>query len=352
MSTTIPDSSVTASNGAVTSSPQIPHPDLLEQMRERLRAEHYSLRTEEVYLGWARRLMQFHGGRHPLEMGATEVEAFLGDVAVRQGASASTQNQALAALLFLYKEVVGLDLPWLGQLARAKRTQPVPTVMTVREVGALLDNMDGPLELVARLLYGTGMRLLEGLNLRVRDVDFATRRITVRNSQGAKNRETILPLALMPPLAVQLEAVRALHEEDLRQGLGSVWLPDALAADSRSLSPYLATGEGRSAEWDWQYVFPSDTLTVDPILGGHRRHHLTEQSMQRAMRKAAAAAGLTKSVSPQTLRHSFAAHLLASGCDTRTVQELMGHKELTTTIAYAQRLNRRGKGVVSPLDQL
>ena len=342
MPTTIPAPPVIPSNPPDNASAQTRHPGLLEKVRECLRVRHYSLRTEEAYLGWIKRFVWFHGKRHPRDMGAAEVEAFLTDLAVKRGVSAATQNQALAALLFLYKEVLGIQLPWLDEMVRAKRPQHLPTVLTVREVGAVLAGLEGTLCLIARLLYGTGMRLLEGLRLRVKDVDFDMRQITVRDGKGAKDRVTMLPAALAEPLRAHLAHVKALHEGDLAEGFGAVWLPDAL----------MVKYPNAPKEWGWQYVFPAGSFSADPVSGVRRRHHVQEQAVQRAMRKAALAAGIAKPVSPHTLRHSFATHLLESGYDIRTVQELLGHKDVSTTMIYTHVLNRGGKWVVSPLDRL
>ena len=342
MPVTIPVPPVIPSTAPDYASGQTRHPGLLEKVRECLRVRHYSLRTEEAYLGWIKRFVWFHGKRHPRDMGAAEVEAFLTDLAVKRNVSAATQNQALAALLFLYKEVLGIQLPWLDEIVRAKRSKHLPTVLTVREVGAVLARLEGTVGLIAPLLYGTGMRLLEGLRLRVKDVDFDMRQITVRDGKGAKDRVTMLPAALVEPLRAHLAQVKALHEEDLAGGYGAVWLPDAL----------MVKFPNAPKEWGWQYVFPAGSFAADPVSGVRRRHHVQEQAVQRAMRKAALAAKIAKPVSPHTLRHSFATHLLESGYDIRTVQELLGHKDVSTTMIYTHVLNRGGKGVVSPLDRL
>ena len=342
MPSALPAQPISPTTEPVSATNEARRPGLLETARERLRLKHYSLRTEEAYLGWIKRFVWFHGKRHPREMGAAEVEAFLSDLAVRRNVASSTQNQALAALLFLYKEVLGIQLPWLEGLARAKRPQHLPTVLTARETGAVLERLEGASDLVARLLYGTGMRLLEGLRLRVKDVDFEMRQVTVRDGKGAKDRVTMLPAALLEPLRAHLAKVKALHEEDLGKGFGEVWLPDALAVKYAHAPK----------EWGWQYVFPAASFSTDPRSGARRRHHLDEKAMQRAVRAAALAAGLAKPVSPHTLRHSFATHLLESGYDIRTVQELLGHKDVATTMIYTHVLNRGGRGVVSPLDRL
>jgi len=333
---------VSPTTAPISATDEAHRPGLLETVRERLRLKHYSLRTEEAYLGWIKRFVWFHGKRHPREMGAAEVEAFLSDLAVQRNVASSTQNQALAALLFLYKEVLAIQLPWLDELVRAKRPQRLPTVLTAHETGAVLDQLEGVLGLVARLLYGTGMRLLEGLRLRVKDVDFESRQVTVRDGKGAKDRVTMLPTALLEPLRAHLAKVRALHEDDLASGFGAVWLPDALAVKY----PHAPKA------WGWQYVFPAGSISTDPRSGARRRHHVDEKALQRAVRGAALAAGVTKPVSPHTLRHSFATHLLESGYDIRTVQELLGHKDVATTMIYTHVLNRGGRGVVSPLDRL
>jgi integron integrase len=314
---------------------------LLDQLRDRLRLRHYSLRTEQAYVHWVKRYILFHGKRHPAEMGKAEVEAFLTHLAVERHVAASTQTQALSALLFLYKEVLSVELPWLSELTRAKRPARLPTVLTREEVRLLLRCVDDPtLALVIRLLYGTGMRLLEALRLRVKDVEFARREILVRDGKGGKDRVTMLPASLVEPLQAHLRVVRAQHAADLRMGHGEVWLPDALAVKYPNAV----------RDWGWQYVFPAAAFSVDPRSGAVRRHHLDEKRVQRAVRRAAQRAGLVKPVSPHTLRHSFATHLLEGGYDIRTVQELLGHSDVSTTMIYTHVLNRGGRGVVSPLD--
>jgi len=316
-------------------------PRLLDRLREKIRLKHYSIRTEEAYADWVRRFVVFHGRRHPAEMGAAEVEAFLTHLAVEGGVAASTQNQAKSALLFLYKEVLGVELPWLDGVASAKAPKRLPVVLTRDEVRAALDRTEGTPGLMLRLIYGTGVRVMECLRLRVKDVDFARREIVVREGKGFKDRVTMLPESLVAPLREHLVRVRALHERDLREGGGEVYLPYALARK------YPAAGR----EWAWQYVFPSARLSVDPRSGAVRRHHADEKSVQRALRQAVRDAGIHKPASPHTLRHSFATHLLEGGQDIRTVQELLGHKDVSTTMIYTHVLNRGARGVVSPLDR-
>lgn len=317
-------------------------PRLLDQVREQIRLKHYSIRTERVYCEWIRRFIRFHQYRHPSEMGAAEVEAFLSDLAVRRNVSASTQNQALAALLFLYKQVLKLDLPWLGEVVRAKKPQRLPVVLSIEEVQAVLAQLQGELWLIASLLYGSGMRLMEVLRLRVKDVDFSSRQIMVRDGKGAKDRVTVLPLRLLEPLKHQLQLVKALHNAELLAGRGDVYLPDALAR-KYSKGPW---------EWAWQYMFPAQGLSVDPRSGARRRHHVDEKRLQRAFKRAVRAAGIAKLATPHTLRHSFATHLLESGQDIRTVQELLGHADVKTTMIYTHVLNRGGLAVLSPLDRV
>lgn len=316
------------------------HPRLLDRLRDKIRVRHYSIRTEKSYVGWVRRFILFHGKRHPEQMGAAEIEAFLSHLAVNGRVAASTQNQALAAILFLYKEVLEIDLPWMQDIVRAKRPERRPVVLTRGEVAAVLERMSGAPGLVARLLYGTGLRLMEGVRLRVKDVDFARGEIVVRDGKGMKDRVTVLPQSLVRPLELQFESARVLHKTDLDQGYGAVYLPFALERK------YPNAGR----EWGWQYVFPAARRSVDPRGGTLRRHHLDEKSVQRQMRAAVRQAGLHKPATPHTLRHSFATHLLEGGYDIRTVQELLGHKDVSTTMIYTHVLNRGGRGVVSPLD--
>ncbi|HWO99322.1 MAG TPA: integron integrase [Methylococcus sp.] len=315
-------------------------PKLLDRLREAIRLRHYSIRTEQVYVDWVRRFILFHGKRHPQEMGAAEVTAFLTHLAVERNVSASTQNQAKAALLFLYREVLGVELPWLDEIILAKAPRRLPVVLTRGEVRRLFEAMSGTTGLVASLLYGTGMRLLEGLRLRVKDLEFERREIIVRAGKGNKDRVTVLPENLILPLKAHLQKVKALHERDLAEGFGEVYLPDALATKYANAAK----------AWGWQWVFPSPVRSTDPRTGVVRRHHIYPASIQRGVREAARLAGITKPVSPHVLRHSFATHLLQSGYDIRTVQELLGHSDVATTMIYTHVLNKGGRGVVSPLD--
>lgn len=317
-------------------------PRLLDQLRARLRTLHYSIRTEQVYVDWARRFILHHGKRHPRDMGAAEVEAFLSHLAVQRNVSAATQNQARSALLFLYREVLGMALPWLSEVVSAKQSRRLPVVLTEREVRELLLQLNGTNGLVAGLLYGTGMRLLEGLRLRVKDVDIERRDILIRAGKGNKDRVTVLPENLIAPLQAQMARARALHQRDLSEGFGEVWLPDALALK------YPRAG----TTWGWQFVFPAGQRATDPRSGVVRRHHLSEQAVQRAVSLAAQRAGIDKPCSPHVLRHSFATHMLQAGYDIRTVQELLGHADVATTQIYTHVMNRGGRGVLSPLDKL
>jgi integron integrase len=316
-------------------------PKLLDRVRAEIRLRHYSIRTEEAYVDWARRFILFHNKRHPKEMGAEEVRDFLSHLATERNVAASTQNQAKSALLFLYREVLHVELPWLDEVIAAKTARRLPVVLTQTETRRLLDAMSGTMGLAASLLYGTGMRLLEGLRLRVKDVEFERREIIVREGKGNKDRVTVLPENLILPLKAHLEKVKALHGRDLEAGFGDVYLPDALA------KKYPKAGK----TWGWQFVFPSAVRSIDPRSGIERRHHLYEASVQRAVREAAKLAEIAKPVTPHTLRHSFATHLLQSGYDIRTVQELLGHSDVSTTMIYTHVLNKGGKGVISPLDR-
>jgi len=317
-------------------------PKLLDQVRGKIRLKHYSIRTEQAYVDWIRRFILHFDKRHPSELGAPEVEAFLTHLAVQGRVAASTQNQAKSALLFLYKAVLGLELPWLDDVEKAKAPKRLPVVLTQAEVQQVLGRLQGSHWLVGSLLYGSGLRILEALRLRVKDVDFARREILVRDGKGARDRVTMLPLALANPLQVHLERVKSLHAQDLLAGYGAVNLPNALARKYPNAE----------REWGWQYVFPSGKLSVDPRSGEVRRHHVQDQAVQRAVKQSVRDAGLVKPATPHTFRHSFATHLLEGGYDIRTVQELLGHSDVSTTMIYTHVLNKGGRGVFSPLDKL
>ena len=317
-------------------------PRLLDQVRGKIRVKHYSIRTEQAYLDWIKRFILHFGKRHPSEMGAREVAAFLTWLAVEGRVAASTQNQAKSALLFLYREVLGTDLPWLENVEQAKAPKRLPVVLTQDEVQAVLSRLSGTHWMVGSLLYGAGLRLMEALRLRVKDVEFQRNEVLVRDGKGFKDRVTMLPVALAGPLKERLVRVKALHDRDVSEGFGEVYLPNAL----QKKYPTAAR------EWGWQYVFPSGNRAVDPRSGVVRRHHVQDQAVQRAMKQAVRDAGLAKPATPHTLRHSFATHLLQAGYDIRTVQELLGHSDVATTMIYTHVLNKGGKGVRSPLDQL
>lgn len=315
---------------------------LLSEMRRIIRARHYSLRTETAYVDWVRRYIHFHDRQHPRDMGARAVTAFLTYLAVERKVSASTQNQAKSALLFLYKNVLELDLPWLDNIVSAKPSQHLPTVLTAREVRLLLQGTSGTMGLVSSLLYGTGMRLMECLRLRIKDVELERREIVIRQGKGSKDRVTMLPENLLRPLKDHLARVKQLHDRDIAEGFGDVYLPDALATKYPK-APW---------QWGWQWVFPSRVRSVDPRSGAQRRHHIYPESVQRAVRESARAAGIEKPCSPHVLRHSFATQLLQAGYDIRTVQELLGHKDVKTTMIYTHVLNRGAGAVISPFDAL
>jgi integron integrase len=318
-------------------------PRLLDRVRSEVRTRHYSRRTEEAYVGWTKRFVLFHHKRHPAAMGRDEVNAFLSHLAVDANVSASTQAQALSALVFLYRHVLDDPLPWMDEIVRASRPRKLPVVLSREEVGSVLGAMKGTTRLVASILYGGGLRLMEALRLRVKDVDFAARLLVVREGKGAKDRRTMLPDSLQQPLRAQLEAVRRIHDNDLVAGHGEVWLPDALARKF--------VNAGR--EFAWQYVFPASRTAVDPRSGIERRHHLDESAVQRAVKDAVRQAGINKHAGCHTLRHSFATHLLEDGYDIRTIQELLGHADVKTTMIYTHVLQRAGgRGVRSPLDGL
>lgn len=315
-------------------------PKLLDQVRNKLRVKHYSIRTEQSYTDWIKRYILFHGKRHPNEMGAEDIEAFLTHLAVVGNVASATQNQAKSALLFLYREVLEIELPWLDKVTQAKVPKRLPVVLTVKEVQSLLSHMSGTHALVSNLLYGGGLRLMEAVRLRVKDVDFSRREILIREGKGFKDRVTMLPEATLDVLKAHMKKVKTLHDEDLLQGLGEVYLPFAL--DKKY--------PNAAKEWGWQYIFPSKNISVDPRSGKTRRHHIDEKTVQRAVKQATRDAELVKPATPHTFRHSFATHLIQAGYDIRTVQELLGHSDVSTTMIYTHVLNKGGKGVKSPLD--
>jgi integron integrase len=316
-------------------------PNLLDRVREAARVRHLSYRTEQAYVAWVKRFVLFHDKRHPRHMGKNEVEAFLTHLAVERQVAASTQNQALAAILFLYRHVLDQELGWLENVVRARRPRRLPVVLSREEVARLLQAMTGTPRLVAALLYGSGLRLMEALRLRVQDVDLEYGQILIRDGKGGKDRHTVLPERLRQGLTRQLEQARGTFEQDRANGVPGVELPSALARK------YPTAG----LEWRWQWVFPAQSLSTDPRSGVRRRHHLYEQGIQRAVRAALRTAGIDKPASCHTLRHSFATHLLEDGYDIRTVQELLGHKDVKTTMIYTHVLQRNRAGVVSPLDR-
>jgi integron integrase len=316
-------------------------PKLLDRVHSVARLRHLSLSTERTYSDWIRRFILFHRKRHPAEMGAEEIRQFLSHLAVEANIAASTQNVALCALLFLYRDVLGVGLPFVGGIERAKRPSRLPAVFARPEVDALLSHLPGTYRLVGGLLYGSGLRLAEALRLRVKDLDFDYGEILVRDGKGEKDRRTLLPRPLAEPLRRQLGRVKALHDLDLQEGYGEVYLPYALARKYPNAAK----------EWGWQYVFPSSKLSIDPRSGVTRRHHASPDSVQREAKRALRRAGIAKHGGCHTLRHSFATHLLEDGYDLRTIQELLGHSDVRTTQIYTHVLNRGGRGVRSPLEK-
>jgi len=316
-------------------------PRLLDELRRQIRLRHYSYRTEQAYVGWVRRYILFHNKRHPLQLGAAEVESFLSHLASVRNVASATQAQAMSAVLFLYKAVLKVDLPWLENVVRATHPRRLPVVLTQAEARSVIGNLRDVPWLVVSLLYGSGLRVLEALRLRVKDIEFPIRQLTVRDGKGGKDRVTILPESLVAPLTVHLARVRELHELAMAQGYGGVELPYAL--QRKYPRAHL--------EWGWQYVFPAATASVDPRSGVRRRLHLSEESIQRAVRSSVHRAGLIKPASPHTFRHSFATHLLEAGYDIRTVQELLGHKDVSTTQIYTHVMQKGANAVRSPLDR-
>jgi integron integrase len=322
--------------------PTAPNPKLLDQVRQAIRTRHYSYRTEKAYVHWIKRFIFFHNKRHPIEMGEPEIGRFLSSLASDSHVSASTQNQAFNALLFLYKEVLSKKIGLIEGVVRAKRPLRLPIVLTKAEVKKVVDHMSGVPRLMAVLLYGAGLRLMECCRLRIKDIDFSRDEIVIRSGKGNKDRYTMLPGAARDPLIQHLRGVKLQHEDDLKRGLGRVSLPNAL---ERKYS-------NANKEWGWQWVFPATSHYTDAATGEKRRHHLHESVLQRAFKEARLKAGVFKPAGCHTLRHSFATHLLENGYDIRTVQELLGHNDVSTTMIYTHVLNRGGKGVRSPADGL
>jgi integron integrase len=329
-------------SAAVTAPATPPKPKLLDQVRQAIRTRHYSPRTEETYVHWIKRFIFFHNKRHPAEMAEAEIARFLSNLAAESHVSASTQNQALNAVLFLYRHVLRKDIGYVNGVVRANRPKRLPTVLTRQEVRSILGNLAGLEWIMTLLLYGAGLRLMECLRLRVKDVDFSSNEIRVRSGKGDKDRVTMLPGAIKEPLLAHLRGVKRQHEEDIRKGLGRVALPDALERK------YPNAGK----EWGWQWIFPATSHYADRVTGEKRRHHLHESVLQKAVKQAVRKSGLPKPASPHSLRHSFATHLLEDGYDIRTVQELLGHTDVSTTMIYTHVLNRGGRGVNSPADRL
>jgi integron integrase len=323
-------------------SPDARKPRLLDQLRQALRSRHYSRRTEQTYCQWVKRFIYFHKIRHPAEMAEPEINAFLTHLAVKERASASTQNQALSALLFLYRHVLNRKIGDLGEVIRARKPKRLPVVMTREEVKLVLSHLKGDKWLMASLMYGAGLRLMECLRLRIQGVDFAANQIIVRDGKGFKDRVTMLPEVVTDPLLQHLKAVKKIHENDLAEGYGRVVMPYALEKKYPNAA----------AHWRWQFLFPQEHRWINKNTGRQGRHHVHESVLQRAVKEAVRRVGMPKHATPHTFRHSFATHLLEDGYDIRTVQELLGHKDVKTTMVYTHVLNRGGKGVRSPLDSL
>lgn len=315
---------------------------LLDQVSDAIRIKHYSLRTEKTYIDWIRRYILFHKKRHPKDMGAEDVQAFITHLATQRTVSASTQNQALSAILFLYRHVLQKEIDLPSDTIRAEKSKTLPTVLTRQEAIAVIGKMTGAPQLMAKILYGSGLRLMECLRLRVKDIDFGNHQILVRDGKGEDDRFTILPDSLVPLLQIHIKTIQAIHQKDLKDGFGEVYLPYALAKKYRSAPK----------EFIWQYLFPASARSTDPISKKTMRHHTDPSSLQKAIRQAARFANVDKPVSPHTFRHSFATHLLQNGYDIRTVQELLGHKDVKTTMIYTHVLQRGGLAVKSPLDEI
>jgi integron integrase len=313
---------------------------LLDQVSDAIRLKHYSLRTEQTYKDWIKRFILFHGKRHPKDMGIEEIQTYLSHLATEKNVAASTQNQALSAILFLYRHVLNIEIEFPTDIVRAKKSKILPTVLTHQEAIAIINKMDGVTQIMTRILYGSGLRLMECLRLRVKDIDFGNHQIIVRDGKGEDDRFTILPDSLIPDLNLHLKTVALIHQKDIRQGFGEVHLPYALARKYPKAA----------SEWTWQYIFPALSRSVDPVSKKTMRHHADPSVLQKAIRQAAKKAKISKQVSPHTFRHSFATHLLQNGYDIRTVQELLGHKDVKTTMIYTHVLQRGAHAVKSPLD--
>jgi integron integrase len=337
----IPSQKLTAPNKLCAEKPA-PKPKLLDCLRLAMQSRHYSVRTEKTYCHWVTRYIFFHHVRHPAEMAEREINEFLTYLAVREKVSASTQNQALSALLFLYRHVLHMEIGEFGEIVRARKSVHLPVVMTREEVRLVLNNLTGVMWLICSLMYGTGLRLMECLNLRIQDIDFSGNQIIVRNGKGNKDRITMLPQVLKKPFLAHLSYVKQLHLKDLSEGYGKIQLPFALDRKYKNAT----------SEWGWQFVFPQENRWINIYTGEQGRHHIHETIVQRNVKDAVRRSGLTKHASCHTFRHSFATHLLENGYDIRTVQELLGHKDVRTTMVYTHVLNRPGKGVLSPADSL